>query len=55
MFSLSALLHIKTGVSLKYFVTDGLLELAFHLNSPHIPSNVIPLTIFVALSIFTMF
>ena len=38
-FSRSALFHIKTRVSVKYFVNDCLLKHFFASNSPQIPSN----------------
>ena len=35
----SALFHLKTGVSLKYFVNDCLWKPFFYSNSPQTPSN----------------
>ena len=49
------MLHMKTRVSIKYFVNDCLWKLFFDSNYPQIPANVIPLTILVPLRPFTLF
>ena len=54
-FSHSALFHMKTRVSLKYFVNDCFGKPPFDSNSPQIPLNLISLTILVTLRPFTLF
>ena len=51
----SPLLHMKTRVSLKYFVNDFLWEQFLAFKSPQTPSNLISLTILLILRPFTQF
>ena len=44
-FSCSALFHMKTTASLKYFVNDCRCKYFFAFNSPETPANLISLTI----------
>ena len=50
-----SLLHLKNGVSLKYFVTDCLWKSFFDSNSSQTSSKLISLTILVTMRLFTMF
>ena len=54
-FSRSALFHMKTRVSLKYFVNDCFWKHFFASNSPHTSSNLISLTIVVTIRLFASF
>ena len=54
-FSLGALFHMKTIVSLKYSVNDYLWKDFFASNSPPTPSNLIFVTKLVTLRSFTQF
>ena len=49
----STLFHMKTRVCLKYFVNHYLWKQFLNSNSPHTPSSLICLTIFVNLRTFT--
>ena len=53
-FSRSALFHMETRVSLKYFVNGCLWKHIITSNSPQTPSNLISLTILVTLRSFTV-
>ena len=53
--SRSALLHTKTKVNLKYFVTGCLWKPFFDYNLPQTPLNLISLAISVTIMRFTLF